>query len=133
MRPHNYYLHSGNPATLVSNDKPPANTVADTTTVQFTALITAALPIVAIAVWAMVFTALTPAHFNHFFDFSLNFMFFFLPFQVINPMIGHLNFFLQYISTLNNGVVFLDLFLQLLDPILNQLSTAKTAEHCTDQ
>lgn len=50
MRPHNYYLHSGNPATLVSRDSPPANTDADTTTGQFTALITAALPIVAIAV-----------------------------------------------------------------------------------
>ena len=50
MRPHNYYSHSGNPATLVSNDKPPESTVADTTTGQFTALITAALPIVAIAV-----------------------------------------------------------------------------------
>ena len=45
-----FYLHSGKPATLVSNDNPPDNTVAEITIGQLTALITAVLPIVAIAV-----------------------------------------------------------------------------------
>ena len=52
---------------LVSNDRTPESKEAETTIVQSTADITAAVPIVATAVCATVFIALTPAAFNQIF------------------------------------------------------------------
>ena len=60
---------SGKPATLVNSERTPESTLAEATATQFTSLNTADTPITEIAVWATVFTALTPAHFAH--DFHL--------------------------------------------------------------
>ena len=49
----------------VRMDRIPARMEADRTISQLTSCITAAVPIVAIAVWHTVFTALIPAHFAH--------------------------------------------------------------------
>ena len=55
---------SGNPATDVSRDKKPESKDADKTIFQSTLPITVAVPMVAIAVCAIVFTALIPAAFS---------------------------------------------------------------------
>jgi len=52
---------SGNPATLVKTDKMPANTDALHTYSHWTSVNAAETPMVATAVWAMVFTARIPA------------------------------------------------------------------------
>ena len=49
----------------VNRDKMPARADADATKVQLTSPIAAAVPIVAIAVWATVLTARIPAAFTH--------------------------------------------------------------------
>lgn len=58
---------------LVNIDRIPASIEADATIIQFTSPITADVPIVATAVCATVFKALTPAAFNHFVNFFLNY------------------------------------------------------------
>ena len=59
------YSTSGNPAMLVSMLNIPASADALKTINQSTCEITAVVPIVAIAVWAIVFTALTRAARHH--------------------------------------------------------------------
>ena len=56
---------SGNPEIEVSIDKMPESSDAETTATQFTSFIIAVTPMVETAVCAMVFTALTVAHFSH--------------------------------------------------------------------
>lgn len=64
-----YSSTSGSPATLVSIDRIPASADAEATATQFTSLMRAEVPIVAIAVWHTVLIALMPAAFHHAFDF----------------------------------------------------------------
>ena len=54
-------LTSGRPAMLISKDRMPANADAEPTAIQFTSPSTAEVPIVAIAVCAIVLIARTPA------------------------------------------------------------------------
>lgn len=63
-------LTSGIPATDVSSEMIPASADADITYFQSTCPIAAAVPIPAIAACAIVFTALIPAAFHHFFVFT---------------------------------------------------------------
>lgn len=65
------YSTSGSPATDVKTDNTPASRAALPTAIQFTSCITAATPIVATAVCAMVFTALTAAAFAQSFQFLM--------------------------------------------------------------
>lgn len=60
-----FYSTSGNPAMLVSMLNIPASADALKTINQSTCEITAVVPIVAIAVWAIVFALLTRAAFHH--------------------------------------------------------------------
>ena len=57
------------PATDVSKDNIPDNTDVEMTILQSTSLSNTVVPIVAAAVYAIVFTALIPATFIHFFTF----------------------------------------------------------------
>ena len=75
-----YPSTSGNPATLVNNDKTPANADADNTIIQLTSPITAAVPIVATAVCATVLMALIPALLIHSIQYSLLLIFLILLF-----------------------------------------------------
>lgn len=86
------------PATDVSKDTSPASAVADTTSFQSTAATTAAAPIVAIAVYAIVLIARIPAAFNHFFVHTLGFN---TQFFSISDS-SHLSFFLSYCTTATN-------------------------------
>jgi hypothetical protein len=61
----------------VSIDRIPLNTLAESTISQLTSLITALVPIVAIAVCAIVRSALMPPAINH--SFVNTFLFFILP------------------------------------------------------
>ena len=54
---------------LVNRDRIPATAEALTTAGQLTSPMTAAVPMVAAAVWATVFTARTPAARNHAFQY----------------------------------------------------------------
>ncbi len=65
-----YSLISGKPFTDISKESSPDKSDAETTSFQSTSDIIADVPIVAIAVSATVFTALTPAAFNHLIIFS---------------------------------------------------------------
>src|SRR5699024_8593208 len=64
---------SGSPATLVATEITPERRDADKTIIQFTSCKTAAVPIVATNVCAIVLTALTPAAFAHEIQYSLFF------------------------------------------------------------
>lgn len=68
-----FYLISGSPAIDDSKDKSPATAEALSTSFQFTSHIIAEVPIVAIAVCAVVLTALTAAALSHFKNFSFIF------------------------------------------------------------
>lgn len=59
------YSTSGKPASEVIIDKAPANSEAEANFIQSTSDISADTPIVAAAVWATVFTALTNAALIH--------------------------------------------------------------------
>ena len=71
-----YCCTSGRPATEVSKDKIPANAEALATAAQFTSPKTAAVPMVAAAVWATVFMARMDAAFAHFRTYSLAIQYF---------------------------------------------------------
>lgn len=60
------YATSGSPAILVSSDKTPASSAVLPTASQLISPKAALVPMVAIADWAIVFTALIPAALNHF-------------------------------------------------------------------
>src|SRR5699024_7088673 len=75
-------LTSGSPAILVKIDTRPARTAVDATTAQSTSEIIADAPIAAIADCATVLTALTPAAFAQFIQYSLFFIIIF-PFRMI--------------------------------------------------
>ena len=64
-------FNSGSPATLVSRLRTPARAAAEPTMTQFTSPSTAAVPMVAAAVCATVFSARTPAALIHVITFSL--------------------------------------------------------------